>query len=82
MNTYFFTHWLETKEILIECCASTLEQAKNRLSKALHNAPMKYHGWILGTSPQLYMEELSHRQDPICKEYPSKASLYPLQDED
>lgn len=74
INTYFFTHWLESEEILVECCARSFGQAIQRLSKALGGANFHYHGWISGTMPQIHIAEISQRQDPICKDYPYQST--------
>ena len=76
MNTYFFSHYLESEEIFVECCAPDVESATKRLSKALDGASINYHGWVSGTVPQIYIEEISQRQDPICKEYPYQTAVF------
>ena len=82
MNTYFFTHIYESEEVLAECTATDLAQAKKRLSLALDGAKIHYQGWSAGTNPQIDLGEISHRDDPICKEYPVKEAPSLRQEED
>lgn len=75
MDTYFFSHWLESEEIVVECCARSFGEAVKRLSKAI-DSQLNYHGWMSGTTPELHIEEISQRQDPICKDYPYQAIAF------
>ena len=76
MNTYIFSHQYEGEEIVIDCCATDEAQAFKRLNKALDGSEITYHGWFSGTVPQLHIEDISHREDPVCKEYPYQTLAY------
>lgn len=69
INTYLFTHILDSKEHILECNAESFEQAVRRLSKVV-DGDVHYHSWDPGTTPKIDIREISHADDPICKDYP------------